>query len=190
MLDVVGTVIGLVYLWLEYKASIWLWLAGVVMPIINGWLYYERGIYADCAIQVYYVLAAVYGYLAWKRTAGNAAASSDTQGIRHVSWRPALGILAAIMFIWGMLYWLLTNFTDSTVSVLDSFTTALCIVAMWMLAQKYIEQWLVWFVVDLLTVGLYFYKGIPFHGALYGFYTIMAIVGYRRWCQLAKAQQR
>ena len=76
---------------------------------------------------------------------------------------------------------MLTNFTDSTVPYIDAFTTSLSIVAMWMLARKYVEQWLVWIVVDAVSAGLYFYKGIPFYGVLYAIYTAVAYFGYRRW---------
>ena len=66
LLDILGFVVGLVYLWLEYKASIWLWLAGIVMPAIDLFLYYKAGLYADFGMAVYYCLAGVYGFLAWK----------------------------------------------------------------------------------------------------------------------------
>ena len=187
-IDIAGTIIGLIYLWLEYRASIWLWLASVIMPIVNAWLYYERGIYADFAMQVYYVLAAVYGYIIWRYKGRRANPDDVGQGICHITAATTVAIMGCVMVLWGALYWLLTSFTDSTVPVLDSLTTAVSIVAMWALAQKYVEQWLLWFVVDLVCAGLYVYKGIPFHGALYGFYTVMAIAGYRRWCKLASSQ--
>ena len=66
LIDIAGTIIGLVYLWLEYRASIWLWLFSVIMPIVNAWLYYSRGLYADFGMETYYVLAAIYGYLVWR----------------------------------------------------------------------------------------------------------------------------
>ena len=65
-LEIAGTCVGLIYLWLEYKASIYLWIVGVVMPAIYIFVYYEAGLYADFAINVYYLLAAAYGWLSWK----------------------------------------------------------------------------------------------------------------------------
>ena len=65
-IDMAGLVLGLVYLWLEFKASIWLWLVSVIMPIVHGYLYWERGLYADFGMEVYYVLAAIYGYAMWR----------------------------------------------------------------------------------------------------------------------------
>ena len=80
-----------------------------------------------------------------------------------------------------VLYFLLTEFTDSRVPLFDSMSTALSIVAMWMLSRKLVEQWLVWLVVDMISVGLYLYKGIPLTAGLYAIYCILAVAGYLRW---------
>ena len=66
ILDVVGTIIGLIYIYQEYKASIWLWLTGIIMPLVYTFVYYEAGLYADFGMQIYYTLAAIYGFLYWK----------------------------------------------------------------------------------------------------------------------------
>jgi nicotinamide mononucleotide transporter len=68
----------------------------------------------------------------------------------------------------------------------DAFTTALSIIAMWMLARKYAEQWLAWLVVDAVCVALYIYKGIYFYATLYAIYTVIAYIGYRKWLRMMK----
>ena len=123
-LQLAGVVLGLLYLWLEYRADIRLWIVGLVMPLVHGSLY-----------------AAIH----------------------------------------ALLYLLLVCFTDSTVPFWDSLTTALCIMAYWMLSRKYVEQWLVWLAVDVVTVGLYLYKDIPLTAGLYLLYSALAVAGYRRW---------
>ena len=65
-LDILGFVVGIIYLILEYKASIWLWLASIIMPAVDMFLYYNAGLYADFGMAIYYCLAAIYGFLAWK----------------------------------------------------------------------------------------------------------------------------
>lgn len=82
--------------------------------------------------------------------------------------------------------WILINFTDSNVPLLDSFTTALSIIGMWMLARKYVEQWWAWIGVDAVSTGLYVYKGLDFTAALYALYTIIAIFGYFKWKKMMK----
>ena len=66
ILEIIGTIVGLIYLWLEYKASIWLWVASIIMPAIYIFVYYEVGLYADVGINIYYLGAAIYGWFVWK----------------------------------------------------------------------------------------------------------------------------
>ena len=173
LLQIAGVLLGLLYLWLEYRADIRLWIVGLVMPLIHGALYYKSGLYADCSMQAYYVLAGLYGWLVWRRrgrkTDAGLTGPEDAEGakraaalrIGHTPLRtvPALAGVYAAAHIG--LYLLLTRFTDSTVPFWDAGTTALSVVAMWMLSRKLVEQWLVWLVVDLVTVGLYLYKDRP-----------------------------
>lgn len=187
ILQIVGVLLGLAYLYLEYKANIWLWVVGLIMPIIHGTLYFRAGLYADCSMQLYYILAGIYGLIVWSRTSSR---STKTKRVKISSTPLDVWLKLAIFYIviHSSLYVLLTTFTDSTVPALDSFTTALCIIAYWMLSRRYVEQWLVWFVVDAVTVGLYIYKDIPLTSLLYSLYTILAIVGYMRWLKMMKEQ--
>ena len=187
-IDLAGLVLGLIYLWLEFKASIWLWLVSVIMPIVHGYLYWERGLYADFGMEVYYVLAAIYGYAMWRwvRTRGKNEKSGENgeNGERPITRFPLRRVLPVALIglaLWGIIYWVLITWTDSSVPLCDSFTTALSMVALWALAQKYAEQWLLWLVVDAVCAILYIYKQIPFTACLYGFYTVMAVLGYRQW---------
>lgn len=177
VLQIVGTTLGFLYLWLEYKANIWLWVVGALMPMVHGVLYLQSGIYADAAMQLYYVLAGLYGLYVWKR----GSSAKKEMAITHtpVGWVLPLVLVYVVLNI--ALYFLLTEFTDSQVPLFDSISTALSIVAMWMLSRKLVEQWLVWLVVDAISVGLYFYKGIPITGCLYLVYCVLAVVGYMRW---------
>ncbi len=185
-LDILGFVVGFVYLVLEYKASIWLWLASIVMPAIDMVLYFKAGLYADFGMAIYYCLAGVYGYLSWKWFK-RSDQRSERRGERPVTRYKRAHILpsaAALLLLWFGIWWMLTHWTNSTVPVADAFTTALSIVALWALAQKYAEQWLLWLVVDVVCCILYVRKGIPFKAAIYGIYTVVAIFGYRKWLKM------
>jgi len=178
-LQLAGAALGLLYLWLEYRADIRLWIVGLVMPAVHGALYYRSGLYADCAMQAYYILAGLYGLAVWSKRP-----KPDAGAERRIARTPArlwIAIAAACGALHALLYLLLARFTDSTVPFWDSLTTALCIAAYWMLARKYVEQWLVWLAVDAVTVGLYLYKGIPITAGLYVLYAALAAAGYRRW---------
>lgn len=190
-LQIAGLVIGLLYLWWEYHADARLWIASVVMPTISIWLYFRKGLYADFAINIYYWVIAVYGYIVWTRRGSKKADDGKARNslpIRHTPFAVLAGCLAATGILWAAIWWVLTTFTNSTVPVTDAFTTALSIVAMWMLARKFAEQWLAWFIVDAVCVGLYIYKGIPFYAALYAVYTFIAVLGYRKWLRLMQQQ--
>ena len=187
IIDITGFLLGLLYLWLEYRASIWLWAVGIIMPIVNSILLFAKGLYADFGMEFYYVVIAIYGYYCWRH--GNKDEKDKELPITHYKSRHIVASTITWLVLWGGIYWLLKYHTDSTVPVLDSFTTALSAVAMWALAHKYMEQWLLWFVVDAVSCGLYIYKGIPFRACLYGFYTVIAVAGYLRWKRLATMPQ-
>ncbi len=183
-LEIVGTIIGFVYLWQEVKASIWLWLMGIIMPAIYTVVFYKSGLYADFGIQVYYIIAALYGFLFW--TFGKK--QEKPLPIVHTSARQGVILFLITVLIFIPIYLILTNFTDSTVPLYDSATTALSIVALWMLAKKHVEQWFVWIAVDAVSSALYFYKGIYFTAVLYAVYTVVAVYGYKKWNLMEKTQ--
>lgn len=195
ILQVVGVVLGLLYLYLEYKANIWLWVVGVIMPVVHSILYFKSGLYADAGMQLYYIAAGIWGLVAWivGKNAGNkAAASGNEKGSDGLSiagtparlW-PVLAAVYAVLHV--ALYFFLRYCTDSSVPFWDAMTTAISVVAMWMLSRKYVEQWLAWCVVDAISAALYIYKGIPLTACLYMLYTALAVAGYFRWKKAAEA---
>lgn len=185
-LDITTTILGLAYILFEYKASVWMWVVGFLMQSLGIVLYYQKGLYADCGMEFYYLSMTVYGYWRWIR----GTASKQSLPIRHFPRRLVLPWLAVIAVVWGVIYWLLVSFTNSNVPLADSFTTALSIIGIWALAHKYLEQWFIWIVVDIVTCVLYFYKDIPFKASLYGLYVVIAIMGWFKWQKIMKQEQR
>lgn len=213
-LDIVTTILGLIYLVLEYRASIALWVVGIVMPAMDIYLYWSHGLYGDAGMAVYYTLAAIYGYAVWKfgakwkamikrkgsdKTEAANAVSSDKIGAASavsssseelpVTFFPRRLILRTLVFFvlaWAATYYVLVAYTNSTVPLLDAFTNALSFVGLWALARKYVEQWLFWIAVDVVCCYLYVVKGIPFKAGLYGLYVVIAVMGYWKWKGLAR----
>lgn len=202
-LDIVTTILGLIYLVLEYRASIALWVVGIVMPAMDIYLYWSHGLYGDAGMAVYYTLAAIYGYAVWKfgakwkamikrkgsdKKEGASAVSSSSEEL-PVTFFPRRLILRTLGFFllaWAATYYVLVAYTNSTVPLLDAFTNALSFVGLWALARKYVEQWLFWIAVDVVCCYLYVVKGIPFKAGLYGLYVVIAVMGYWKWKGLAK----
>lgn len=188
IVEALGFCVGLLYLWWEYHADRRLWYASVVMPMISMWIYFSKGLYADFAINIYYLVIAVYGFRAWSRKNVGKEKSRKNENeslpITHISIKQLAGCTGIFLLIGSLLYLILRYLTDSTVPIADAFTTAMSIVGMWMLARKFIEQWIVWIVVDVVCVGLYIYKGIFLYATLYSIYTAIAFFGYRKWLRL------
>ena len=191
-LDILGTITGLVYIYQEYKASVYLWLTGIIMPVIYIFVYLDAHLYADFGMQVYYVLAAVYGFLAWQwnkfSNKGEGPRPAEDLPITHMPLRAVIPAAVVFIVMWIGIYYILILFTNSTVPVLDSFGNALSIIGLWALARKYVEQWLIWIVADIELSALYVYKDIPFTAILYALYVVIAIAGYRKWIQIMKKE--
>ncbi len=213
-LDIVTTILGLIYLVLEYRASIALWVVGIVMPAMDIYLYWSHGLYGDAGMAVYYTLAAIYGYAVWKfgakwkamikrkgsdkkegasavssdkiEAASAVSSSSEDLPITFFPRRLILRTLGFFLLAWAATYYVLVAYTNSTVPLLDAFTNALSFVGLWALARKYVEQWLFWIAVDVVCCYLYVVKGIPFKAGLYGLYVVIAVMGYWKWKGLAK----
>lgn len=185
-IEILGTIVGLIYLWQEYRASIYLWITSIIMPAIYLYVYYQAGLYADFGINIYYLVIALYGWLAWRYNFSlrGKRADSNELSISHINQLTFLRLFLLFLAAWAVISYILIHFTNSTVPFTDAFTTALSIVGMYMLARKYIEQWWVWLVVDVVSSALYIYKELYFTAALYALYAIIAIFGYRKWKQL------
>ena len=184
-LDIFTTILGIIYLVLEYRASIALWIVGIIMPALDIYLYWTHGLYGDAGMAVYYTLAAVYGYAVWQF--GKKQGQTDKQPLPVTHMRKSLYLPAFVFFVvaWGVTYYVLKEFTNSTVPLLDAFTNAMSFVGLWALARKYVEQWLFWIAVDAICFYLYIIKGIPFKAGLYGLYTVIAVMGYLKWKRMA-----
>lgn len=192
-LEILGTIVGLIYLWQEYHAGIYLWITSIIMPAIYLFVYYKAGLYADFGINIYYLIISVYGWMSWKYGFdifnGRNNATPKKTSITYTPLRSAIMLATAFSAVLIIITLLLLNYTDSNVPFLDSFTTSLSIVGMYMLAKKYIEQWWIWFVTDVVSVGLYIYKELYFTSALYALYAIIAIYGYAKWKRIMKEEQ-
>lgn len=189
MLDILSTVVGIVYIVLEYRASIWLWFASIIMPLIDIVLYLEAGLYADFGMAIYYAVAAVYGFIVWRYGRKRGQKTAGEMPVTHYRRKLIIPSAAVFALAWIGIYGILVRFTDSDVPLTDSFVNALSIIGLWALARKYVEQWLIWIVVDVVCSALYAYKGIPFKAMLYGAYAVIAVFGYVRWKRMMTAPE-
>ncbi|MCT4602527.1 MAG: nicotinamide riboside transporter PnuC [Marinifilum sp.] len=178
IVEIIGTISGLIFLYLEIKQNKWLWPVGLLTSVMYIYVFFVAKLYADMSLQFYYVFISIYGWILWSR--GKKQEEKKLPVIRlHLNL--SLKLVAASIGIYALIAYILVNFTDGSVPYWDAFTTALSIVATWMLARKILEQWLVWIVVNSVSLGLYIYKDLNFTAVLFFFYTTMAVVGYLQW---------
>ena len=154
------------------------------MPLVYIVIFYQSKFYADMGIYIYYFFASIYGWYIWSKS----IKKTDKVLISHLPNR-YIGKLTAIFLIaFAAIAFVLIRFTDSPVPYGDSFTTTLSILAMWMLAHKYIEQWLLWIVVNIVSTGLYFWKGLDTTAVLFIVYSIIPVFGYIKWKRMMAEQ--
>ncbi len=189
-LDILGTTLGILYIILEIRENAWMWVVGSIMPAIYIFVLYEKGLYADCGMEVYYFLAGIYGLIYWLRSRTGEGSNRRELPITQTPSKLYLPLTGLTLILWVSLAFFLMRFTDSNVPYLDGLSTALSIIGLWMLSRKYIEQWWVWLIVDIISVGLYIYKGIYGRAFLYSIYTLMVYFGYIQWCKRMKASQQ
>jgi nicotinamide mononucleotide transporter len=183
--EILGTITSLLYLYFSVIQNKWLWPLGFVSSAIYAYVFFQSGIYADMGLQLYYVVISVYGWFLWVNMQNDNKEHGQIQSV--IKTRYLILWLSLVTFgIFIFLSQILLHFTNSTIPYFDAFVTALSITATWMLAKKYIEQWLVWIFVDLISTGLYFYKGLYITILLYFIYTIFAVVGYFMWLKTYK----
>lgn len=183
IIEIAGAVSGLVYIWLEYRASVWLWVAGIVMPAIYIYVFWHEGIYANMGINIYFVLAAFYGLWMWLR--GGTGVEKPVTRMPNRVWLPAMVAGAAFS---AAIMWLLVRFTEAgsmADTAMDAFTTGYSIVGLWMLARKWAEQWLVWIVVDAVYTVLCISTHLYFLVPVYAVFTVVAVMGYFKWKKMA-----
>lgn len=177
--ELLGAILGLVYIVFSIRQNILTWPTGLLTSALYVAVFYKSGFYADMGLQVYYVAISIYGWYFWLK--GGKQQKNEPLQVQTTSIKLWLKLAAAFFLIYAIILFILLNFTDSTVPYMDTLTTALSVVATWMLARKLIEHWLIWIVVDLISSGLYVYKSLWPTVILFVVYTIMAFIGYFEW---------
>ncbi|SHI51367.1 nicotinamide mononucleotide transporter [Tangfeifania diversioriginum] len=181
-IELIGAILGLLYILFSIRQHILTWATGLLTSALYIVVFFQSGFYADMGLQVYYVFISIYGWYFWLKGEKKAARNSEQQVpvTRIKKWVLVKSAIVTLL-IFLFLIFILKRFTDSTVPVMDSLTTALSITATWMLAKKYIEHWIIWIFVDFFSAGLYVYKNLWPTVVLFIVYAVMAIVGYLEW---------
>lgn len=186
-LEIFTLVSGLLFLVLEIRQSNWMWAVQILTGITSVILFYRQGLYASMALNFYYIVAAVWGVISWRRDSGtdlntNSSAGYEQNSI-HLRKLTAKVIIVSILLqiigtavmLWGL------RLLGDPMSGLDAGITVLSLIATWWLIRTYKEQWLLWILADLLYVFMCYAQGMYFMSGLYAFYTVSAIYGFIHW---------
>lgn len=186
-LEYFGVLTGFLYLWFEMKQKPVMWIIGGICSVIYVFVFGFARIYADMGFNVYNAVISLYGFIQWRKSLTNGAGITQVQKdddkieYVHLNVQQFLRIISTTIFIYGIIFVFLRSFTDSPIPQGDAFTTTLSIVATWMLARRIIEHWIFWIVINVVSIYLYYMRGLYPTMFLYTFYAGAALMGYMIW---------
>lgn len=182
-LDIIGATIGLLYIVSEYRADRWFWPLSLLMSAFYAVIYFQTACYANFGICCYNFVMSIYGILVWRGiiVGTRRTASVEEKKITSCPARLWPWLIAATLLLTILFRWLLELLGESTLPIVDGLSSALNIVGMWMLTQKYWQQWFTWLLVEPLMIGLCLVSGLYASAAMYAVYEIFVIMGMLRW---------
>ncbi|MBN3521097.1 nicotinamide mononucleotide transporter [Algoriphagus lutimaris] len=177
LLEGIAVFFGIASVFYSIKENIWVYPTGIISTLIYVWICFQYKLYADMGINAYYFSMSIYGWYVWTHP-------KEGETVLPVTWlKPSGWFFSIVLFLFSylVLYLILSQFTDSDVPYWDSFTTASAFVGMWLMAKKKVENWIFWIITDLVSIPLYFYKGLILTSFQFTFFTVLAIMGLLAW---------
>ena len=186
-LEIFSLVTGLIFLILEIRQKNAMWVVCIFSSSVASIVFLQERLYASMALNVYYVITAIWGLFTWirdsrkLRTESVAEASNkDKIHLSKLTWKIVLISIVCFLILTPVIYKILIYLGDSS-SVLDAIVLVMSIIATVWLVKSYPQQWLVWIVADILSTTLCLTQGMYWMAALYAFYTLSAVYGFIHW---------
>jgi nicotinamide mononucleotide transporter len=177
-LEIAAVVLALATVFCNIREIHWGWPLAIVSSLMYVVIFWDARLYGDASLQVFFAVVAFWGWYQWLR--GHRADGS----VLHVARLSVQGIVFTIVssaLLWPITGWFLANYTDTDVPWWDAFPTALSVVGQFLLGRKFIENWAVWVAVNVVSVGLFAYKGLWLTAGLYAVFIVLSFVGWREW---------
>jgi len=178
-LEATGVLFGLLYIYLAAKESIWCWPAGLISVIIYIFICIEAKLYAETALQFYYVGTSLYGWYHWQNRNANEILPISKMSVKQHILFISVGSLAT--FAVGFF---LSHYTDASIPYIDSFTTVFSLLTTILVTRKILENWLYWIIVDSVGAYQYFYKELYLTSLLFVLYVVIVVFGFIKWRKL------
>lgn len=187
-LEIVAVALGMVNIILIIRRSIWNYPFGIAMVACYAWIFYGAKLYSDALLQIFFFVVQIYGWWVWSRAAGDA--DDHKIPVLRLSKVNQLAVLGGCLLLtlgWGTM---MARFTDAHYPYWDGAIAMISVVAQFLLARRYLENWALWVIVDILAVGLYWTKALHLTAILYAVFLLLAIVGLIQWWKIHKAQRQ
>ncbi len=188
VLEFIAFVFGILSVWFAKKANIWVYPTGIICTVITVYLLYINQYFGDMMMNFYYSIMSIYGWWNWSRKKGDKYIVPISRTNKR---EKQIGV---IMFVGTMIvtYFVYKGFgyTLEIPNYIDIVTSGIFFTAMWYMANKKLENWILWVIADIITIPLYAYRGLGMLSLQYIIFTILAIQGYIEWKNnLNKSQQ-
>ena len=182
----IAVITGILSVWFSMKENIWVYPTGIVNVLLYVYLAFQYKLYADMGVNAYYFVMSVYGWYHWTDTNDEHKAQIPVTVNNAREWVITLALLASSF---GILVFVLMNFTDSDVPYWDATTTSFAIAGMWLMARKKLEYWVAYIVANSVSIPLYFYKGLTLTSVQFFVFTILTVMGYFAWRKSMREEQ-
>ena len=159
------------------------WPLAIASSLLYGLLFADSRLYGEASLQLFFVAVAIWGWWQWLRATGVDGARLR---VRSLGWRSRAGVAAATLAAWPAVALLLDHATDSDVPWLDALPTVASVTGQILLGRKLVENWPVWLAVNVVSVGLFAYKGLWLTVVLYAIFAVLSVVGWRAWSRVAR----
>ena len=178
-LEIVAVIFGFLSVWFSKQNKIWVFPTGIISTLIFVYLLFKWELLGDMLINGYYFIMSIYGWYIWTRKVDKTHVNQISTTTFKEKKISIVLFIAALLFVF-IIYQKFDKWT-SWVAYIDTITTAIFFVGMWLMAKRKIENWIFWIVGDLISVPLYLYKGFTFTSFQYFGFTFIAIFGYLAW---------
>ncbi|AWW30955.1 nicotinamide riboside transporter PnuC [Echinicola strongylocentroti] len=185
-LEALAVVFGIASVFFSMRENILVYPTGIISTLIYVWICLEVKLYADMGINAYFFSMSIYGWYVWTHP----RPGKSILPVTWLKWKGWIYAIALLVATYGVLYFVLSTYTDSDVPYWDSFTTSSAFVGMYLMAKKKVENWIAWIITDLVSVPLYFYKGLILTSFQFLFFTILAVLGLIAWIKSEKKHAR
>jgi len=180
ILEIIGLVVGLLYLLLIICENIWCWIFGIVGSLITVFLYFHTKLYLESILNVYYIWAGFYGWWYWNKAKEK---TTEKANVPVVAWQPSYHFVNIVLClsISVSVGVLMKKYTDSPRPYIDATMAVFSFSATYLEARKVLSAWIYWFVINGASIILQFDRGLNIYAYLSIVYTVMSIVGYLQW---------